>query len=132
MTGIKRFESHPLGQGLASDGPAYRYMGSIPTGVNLTEGTLQKLEDWNIPESWYVQVLVEGGVIGFVLFIAIMGLVLYRLFAVSVPIFTTFLAVAIMNGFLHTFESMYVSIILFFFVGWLMVVEKDRHEEANT
>ena len=119
MTGIKRFESRPLGQGLASSGPGYRYL-HVPPGVSLTEGEVQKMENFSIPESWYVQVLVEGGIIGIVLFLAILGVILMRLVRRSLPLFVAFLAVLIMNAFLHTFESMYVSIVLFAFVGWMV------------
>ncbi len=58
MTGIKRFAEHPMGQGLGTAGPAYRYV------VDLSDkpiyGTeVKHTEDYYIPESWYIQQLVE-------------------------------------------------------------------------
>jgi hypothetical protein len=53
IIGLKRFVSAPLGQGLASAGPAYRYV----TDKRLDE--LEKTDTYNIPESWYIQQLVE-------------------------------------------------------------------------
>ena len=53
IDGIHEFEQKPLGHGLAESGPAYRYAHDI-TNIK---------EDSYIPESWYIQQLVEGGII---------------------------------------------------------------------
>ncbi|MDD5197276.1 MAG: O-antigen ligase family protein [Candidatus Gracilibacteria bacterium] len=116
MTGLQRFAEHPMGQGLGTAGPAYRYV------VKLSEnpiygGEIKKTEDYSIPESWYIQQLVEGGVIGFVLFVAIMGTIAWILFPLSPTFFASFVAVLTMNLFLHSFESVYISLILFLILG---------------
>jgi len=49
---LDRFIEHPFGQGLASSGPAYR---SIYTDKSSKED-----EKYFIPESWFIQQLVEG------------------------------------------------------------------------
>lgn len=116
MTGLERFQEHPMGQGLGTAGPAYRYV------VNLADtpiygSEVKNTEDYYIPESWYIQQLVEGGVIGFVLFIAIMAMIAWTLFPISPFFFASFIAVLSMNLFLHSFESVYISLVLFLILG---------------
>lgn len=60
VIGLKRFTAHPLGSGLATSGPAYRYVTQLERDEGLFEGENKDLEDYYIPESWYVQQLVEG------------------------------------------------------------------------
>ena len=55
--GIETIKKHPLGEGLGTSGPASFY-GRSP----------------NIPESYYLQLGIEAGVIGLALFLMIMGL----------------------------------------------------------
>lgn len=116
MEGLNRFKEHPFGEGLATSGPAYRYV-LHPERMNLTVKQLDAMETHYIPESWYVQQLVEGGLIGFVLFMGLMALIWWETFTVSAAFFAMFTSVLIMNLVLHTFESAYVSIILFLFLG---------------
>ena len=80
-------------------------------------GDLKASEDYYIPESWYIQQLVEGGIIGFVLFCAIMGIIAWMLFPLSPTFLASFVAVLTMNLFLHSFESVYISLILFLMLG---------------
>ncbi|MBP8016756.1 O-antigen ligase family protein, partial [Candidatus Gracilibacteria bacterium] len=107
IIGFDRFKSNPLGEGLASNGPAFRVTHDI-SNIN---------ESYYIPESWYIQQLVEGGIIGLILFLLVMGLILIKIYQLSIPLFMTFLSVLIMNIFLHSFEAVYVTIILFIFLG---------------
>lgn len=58
ITGLKRFREHPMGQGLGSAGPAYRYVLKIED-TPIYGGSVEKTEDYYIPESWYIQQLVE-------------------------------------------------------------------------
>ncbi|MDD4151010.1 MAG: O-antigen ligase family protein [Candidatus Gracilibacteria bacterium] len=108
--GINRFISYPLGQGLASSGPASRYTHNI-------EG--KKQEDFYIPESWFIQQLVEGGLIGFVLFVSIMSILFFFLLNIDFVLAVMFFAVMMMNLFLHTFEASYVSILFFILIAIL-------------
>jgi len=105
-----------MGQGLGTAGPAYRYV------VKLSEnpiygGEIKNTEDYYIPESWYIQQLVEGGIVAFVLFCAIMGTIAWLIFPLSPTLFASFVAVLSMNLFLHSFESVYISLILFLILG---------------
>jgi len=58
MTGIERFKEHPMGQGLGTTGPAYRYVVKL-ADTPIYGGKIENTEDYYIPESWYIQQLVE-------------------------------------------------------------------------
>jgi hypothetical protein len=119
MTGIERFREYPMGQWLGTAGPAYRYVVKLADDP-IYGGAIQHTEDYYIPESWYIQQLVEWGVIGFILFCAIMGMIAWRIFPLSPTFFASFIAVLTMNLFLHSFESVYISLILFLIL-WLFI-----------
>ncbi len=102
-----RFKSNPLWEWLASNWPAFRVTHDI-SNIN---------ESYYIPESWYIQQLVEGWIIWLILFLLVMWLILIKIYQLSIPLFMTFLSVLIMNIFLHSFEAVYVTIILFIFLG---------------
>ncbi len=112
---VDRFISHPFGQGLSSSGPASRYVYSIDW---------KKQEDFYIPESWFIQQLVEGWIIGFTLFVSIMAILFFFLVKVDFVLAVMFFAVMMMNLFLHTFEASYVSI-LFFILLWILYSKKE-------
>ncbi|OIP53308.1 hypothetical protein AUK10_02495 [Candidatus Gracilibacteria bacterium CG2_30_37_12] len=116
MTGIERFKEHPMGQGLGTTGPAYRYVVKL-ADTPIYGGKIENTEDYYIPESWYIQQLVEGGIVAFVLFCVIMGMIAWMIFPLSPALFTAFIAVLTMNLFLHSFESVYISLILFLIFG---------------
>jgi hypothetical protein len=111
---VKEFISHPLGQWLASSWPWYRF----------THDTKNIDEKYFIPESWYVQQLVEGWVVGFILFMAIMLIMSYEIYFISTALFFSFIAVLTMNVLLHTFEASYVSMVLFMFLGLFLKNKK--------
>ena len=48
-----------MGSGLAEAGPAYRFVEHPTKTEGLYEGENKTLEDYYIPESWYIQQLVE-------------------------------------------------------------------------
>ncbi|EKE28707.1 MAG: hypothetical protein ACD_3C00026G0008 [uncultured bacterium (gcode 4)] len=104
---FKQFSSKPLGQGLASSWPWYR----------ITHDTKWVDEKNFIPESWYVQQLVEWWIIGFFLFVWIMYLMTIKIYFLSKPIFFSFIAILFMNLLLHTFEASYISLMLFMLLG---------------
>ena len=109
-TWIKRFVEKPLGSWLATSGPAYR-------SVFKWEQTLQT-DRYYIPESWFVQILVEWGVIYFTLFILILWNILINLYKnKNKYIFVMFVWILVMNIFLHIFEYTYLTILLFLFLG---------------
>ena len=109
---VDRFIEHPFGQWLATAGPAYRKI--YPKKVSKTE------EFFYIPESWFIQQLIEWGFIYFSLFVSICIIILLQMYKKSEPIFALIIWVWVMNIFLHTFEATYLSILMFIFV-WLML-----------
>ncbi|MDD2891450.1 MAG: O-antigen ligase family protein [Candidatus Gracilibacteria bacterium] len=125
MTGIERFQEHPMGQGLGTAGPAYRYVVKLADDP-IYGGDIKASEDYYIPESWYIQQLVEGGVVAFVLFCAIIGTIAWLIFPLSPALFASFIAVLTMNLFLHSFESVYISLILFLILGVFVGKRKGK------
>ncbi len=114
MTWVERFESAPFGQWLGSSGPAYRYV--LDLGGRSRED-VETLDRYYIPESWYVQQLVEWGIFGAGVFAFLFLFLLISLYRSSPIWFATFLSLCIMNFFLHTFESSTISLLLFLFTG---------------
>ena len=81
--------------------------------------------NYYIPESWYVQQLVEGGVIGFILLVTVLLLILARLPRYQY-LFGAFFAVILMNIFLHSFESVHTVLALFVFLAALLPIKKSQ------
>lgn len=112
---IDRFLEKPFWAWLAESGPAYR---------NIYPDKQTKVyEQYYIPESWFIQQLVEWWIIYFLLFISIFINILYRLYSNSKSLFVWVIAILVMNIFLHIFEATYLSILLFIFV-WLIYNKK--------
>lgn len=107
---VNRFIEKPLWSGLWSSGPAYRNV--FPDKVSL------KWDEYYIPESWFVQILVEGWIIYFILFMFIIFNILLNLYNnKNKYIFVMFIWILVMNFFLHIFEYTYITILLFLFLG---------------
>ncbi len=109
---FKRFLEKPLWAWLAEAWPAFRSI--------YPEKQTKKDEIYYIPESWYIQILIEGWIIYFLVFLSILILILKWLFKTSTILFATFFAVLVMNIFLHIFEATYLSVLLFIFI-WLFL-----------
>ncbi len=113
--GIQKFIEKPLGYGLATSWPWYR---------QVHDGPLTKDDEKQfIPESWFVQQLVEWGIIYFTLFCSILFMILIRVYKKSPSFFVACVAIGVMNIFLHIFEATYVSVLLFLFL-WLLIPKK--------
>jgi len=107
---INRFLSAPLWAGLAEAWPAYRSI--YPNKQTKTA------EAYYIPESWFIQQLIEWWYIYFILFIVILINIWNKLYKNSQYLFMWYVSILIMNIFLHIFEATYLSILLFIFI-WL-------------
>ena len=125
--GIARFLSHPLGQWLASAGPAYRYI--IPFDTK-TPAEKENLDKQYIPESWYIQQLIEWGIFGFITFITLLWALLLWVYRRYIIIAGAFVGILTMNLFLHTFESSLVSLTIFL-VLWLLLAPSTRTHERK-
>lgn len=126
VTGIERAKAKPLGSGLASAGPAYRFVLQPEPNQSLFEGDNKTEEDYYIPESWFIQQLVEGGIIGFALFLAIIGTIALQLVRKNIFLFGSFVGMAIMNLVLHSYESSYISLLLFMIISLVLYYDSSR------
>lgn len=115
--GIKRVQDHPLGQGLGSAGPGYRYVQDL-SKTPRTE--IESLDRYYIPESWYIQQFIEWGVLWGFAFLVLMVFIFIRLYRVHAILAAMFLSVLIMNFFLHTFESSFFVLSLFSLLGLIL------------
>ena len=116
-TGIERFIEYPLWQWLGSAGPAYRYVQNLKT---MDRQKIEELDRYSIPESWYIQQLIEWWIFGFLAFISIIILISFWLYRTHIFLFWMFISICIMNFFLHTFESSILSLLLFSIVGLIL------------
>lgn len=112
---VDRFLTAPFWQGLATAGPGFRSTYSWEV--------TRDIEEFYIPESWFIQQLIEWWFIYFSLFTTICMLILIKSYKYSKSIFWALIAILIMNVFLHIFEATYLSVLLFIFV-WLLLGKK--------
>jgi hypothetical protein len=108
---LNRFLSEPMWAWLAESGPAYRNI--------YTDKQTKAAEQYYIPESWFIQQLIEWWYIYFSLFILILLNILFNIYKKSKSIFLWLIAILIMNIFLHIFEATYLSVLLFIFI-WII------------
>jgi hypothetical protein len=134
--GYIRFLEQPLGHGLAQAGPASRAIAEVnqnPIPMASLDGEIKQLgeyflarnrdfvmntEHYYIPESWYIQQLIEGGIIGFFFFALIFLLLLIHLRKYP-PMLAALAGVLVMNTFLHSFESVHTALALFLIIASL-------------
>ena len=121
MVWIERAQMHPLGQGLGSAGPAYRFVLNL---AHTDESQVIEADRYYIPESWYIQQFIEWWIVGGLLFLLIMAVLFFSLTALHPILGALFAGVGIMNLFLHTFESSIVSLSLFMLIGFLLAYKK--------
>jgi uncharacterized membrane protein len=110
---INRFKDNTFWAWLGSSGPAYRK-------IYTQEEINKQVEAFFIPESWFIQQLIEWWIIYFLLFSTIIVLILIKTYKKSHFIFASLLAIIVMNIFLHSFESSYNSILLFMII-WIIL-----------
>jgi len=106
IEGFQAFKQHPwIGQGLASCGPAARRMMDFPL----------------IPESWFLQVLINTGLIGFSLFVSLYSLICWKLWTIqkntALALLLVLLSLIVPMQVLHVFEDSSLSYSLFLLVG---------------
>lgn len=114
---IDRFLEKPLWAWLAEAWPAYRSI--------YPEKQTKKDEQYYIPESWFVQQLIEWWIIYFLLFCSIFSIIVFKLYYISKAIFVWLIAILVMNVFLHIFEATYLTILLSLFI-WLLISKKKE------
>lgn len=113
------FVSQPLWYGLGTAGPASQ----IQAGSALTNFSASG-KDF-LPESWYLQILIEQGIIGLGIFLLLLFFIWKALWEklqkekdpYSIAIFSAFAGLLVMGLFTHVFEEAATSYIFFLFVG---------------
>ncbi len=143
--GYVRFLEQPLWHGLAQSGPASRAIASVnqePIPTDSLDGEMRKLseffsarnpdfvfstEHYYIPESWYIQQLIEGGIVGFFFLVCTFVMILFLLRKYP-ALLAAFLWVLVMNTFLHSFESVHTALVLFILFASLF----SRENKSST
>lgn len=126
---LEMFFYNPIGYGLGIAGPASQIWNSIESAGTwqIAAASILTVHRF-LPENWYVQILLEQGIVGFTLFVSLIVFIWMRLLQqvklerdfISVSIFTAYLALCFMALFTHVYEEAATSYILFFFVGTLL------------
>ena len=119
------FFYNPFGYGLGIAGPASQIGNSIESAGNweIAAGNVLVVHKF-LPENWYVQILLEQGIVGFALFVSLIILIGYYLIAhikkhrdfMSVGIATAYFALCFMALFTHAFEEAATSYTLFLII----------------
>lgn len=110
-TAVEIVAEHPLGLGLGTAGPA---------SIRLSDsGSPQR---GLVTENWYLQIAVEMGVLGAVIFIAILCVLFYKFLAnpqdlVQKGLFLALFGISVMGLFLHSFEETSAMLLLFGLIG---------------
>jgi len=141
---------HPFGQGLGSAGPASNRVSDTcvrlrpqddPSWANdrsdlcvfLGSTQVQPVDRVckcpNLPENWYLQIGVELGAVGFVMFITLVCFVLRKLkMSQNSPVFLAFLGVSIAALFLHAWEDSAVAYTVWMLVAGMGVKKRVEGE----
>lgn len=117
--GLEQMLTHPLGLGLGTAGPA-----SFHSATPL------------IPENWYLQIGIELGFVGLILFCALMASIAQKLYIqgnqksahnYSGTLFASFIALAVMAFFLHIYEDAPTNVSFFLLVGTVLGSKQKRN-----
>lgn len=136
---VEMFFYNPIGYGLWIAGPASQIWNSIESAGNwvIATNTTQVVHKF-LPENWYVQILLEQGIIGFSLFTALIILIGVRLISrlkrhkdfLDVWIATAYFSLCFMALFTHAFEEAATSYTLFLFIG-IILAGSIRREQLS-
>ena len=135
------FFYNPIGYGLGIAGPASQIGNSIESAGNwqIATSTVRTVHRF-LPENWYVQILLEQGIIGFALFmslIIVIGLRLIQLVKrqgdfLSVGITSAYFALCFMALFTHAFEEASTSYIIFLLIGIVLAPSIVKEQSYKT
>lgn len=135
---LEMFFYSPIGYGLGIAGPASQIGNSIESAGNWTiaTNTVTTVHRF-LPENWYVQILLEQGIVGFTLFVSLLILIGIRLIHrikkhrdyLSIGVATAFFSLCFMANFTHAFEEAATSYTLFLIIGILLA--EGMHEAIH-
>lgn len=134
------FFYNPIGYGLGIAGPASQIGNSIESAGSwqIATSTTQKVHTF-LPENWYVQILLEQGIIGFALFTSLVLIIAFRLVDLvkrsrsylNIGIASAYFALCFMALFTHAFEEAATSYILFLFIGIVLADSIAREKQQK-
>jgi O-antigen ligase len=113
--GVQAVKDHPWGQGLGTAGPASFYS---PRPF--------------IPESWYLQIAVETGILGLIAFVGIELALFWRLahrslHSAAIPaVMGALMGVSVVNFFLHGWADSSTALILWIYAGVVLAANRER------
>ena len=123
---FEMFFYNPIGYGLGIAGPASQIWNSIESAGSweIATGNVLRIHKF-LPENWYVQILLEQGIVGFFLFTGLIALIWFYLIEhlkkhrdfMTVGITTAYFALCFMALFTHAFEEAATSYMLFLIIG---------------
>ena len=137
---------HPLGMGLSAAGPASNHLhetcvflrkGDDPSwasdrpelcvfvGGKQVQPVDHECDCPVLPENWYVQIGVELGVAGLILYLLLIGAILRKLTKGTAVVFLVFLAVSVAALFLHAWEDAALAYTL-----WMLVAVTLKRENV--
>jgi hypothetical protein len=142
-----RFVEHPFGHGLAQAGPASRAVfevnqNPVPDSA-ITDTTISHVvtklharnpdfifntETYYIPESWYIQLMIEWGIMGALLFACIILIILFRL-RINKYLFGATCGMLLMNLVLHSFESVHTAYMWSILVAGIFVLYQSEKKQ---
>lgn len=147
--GLVRLIDNPFWQWLAQAWPASRAIFSVnqnPVSIDtITDPTILHVisllseknpdfifntETYYIPESWYIQLMIEGGVGGIVVFLSIMIIILYYL-RDKKYLFAATLWMLLMNLVLHSFESVHTVFVWSSILASVMILPQVSQKSTN-
>ncbi len=143
LAAMQQMIAHPFGQGLGTAGPATNRTGDacvylergadaswakdqpnlcVFVGKNQVQPPERTCTCPFLPENWYLQIGVELGVLGFLLYVTLITIVLYRLWKGrkdpwGFPIFLAFFGISIAALFLHAWEDAAVAYTVWIFAA---------------
>lgn len=136
---VEMFFYNPIWYGLGIAGPASQIGNSIESAGSwqIATSTTQTVHTF-LPENWYVQILLEQGIVGFALFMSLVLLIWFRLINlvkrsrsyINIWIATGYFALCFMALFTHAFEEAATSYILFLLIG-IVLAESIAREQSG-
>ncbi|HKX72395.1 MAG TPA: O-antigen ligase family protein [Candidatus Saccharimonadales bacterium] len=118
VRGVQDVAAHPLGQGVGTAGPASFYNQAGPP---------------EIAENYFIQIAQEVGVFGLGLFVAISGVVVYRLWrlrdsAWQAALLASFAGMQVINLFLHGWADDPTAMTWWAIAGLYLFAEHKKHK----
>lgn len=126
---IEMFFYNPIGYWLWIAWPASQLWRSIESAWSWQLATSSNTQTHKfLPENWYVQILLEQWIFGFILFIWVILIIWFRLWELvkikrdflSIWVLSAYVTLCFMANFTHAFEESATSYILMLVIWWVL------------